>query len=128
MNGYGVGDIIGMAIVGLLFGVLIGYVICLYRYRKRVSDEIQEVFNNIEYIRGYSQATIDRRNEAPEGIKELRLKQDSINSCWLNGYKIGWINYELLNEDIKEPKDMFKDFERTYRIRDELLQSSLFFM
>ena len=69
MNGYGVGDIIGMAILGLLFGVLIGYVVCLYRYRKRVSDEIQDVLRDIKYICGYAQATIDRHNEATESTK-----------------------------------------------------------
>lgn len=131
MNGYGVGDIIGMAILGLLFGVLIGYVVCLYRYRKRVSDEIQDVLRDIKYICGYAQATIDRHNEATESTKELRLKQDSTNKHWLSGYKNGWASYDThMNHDglPVEPKDMFDCLEEKYEFRTEFLKNSFLFM
>ncbi len=131
MSCFGIEDIIGMAIFGMVFGILMGYVICLYRYRKRVSDEIQEVLKDIKYIRGYAQATIDRHNEATESTKELRLKQDSINEHWLSGYKNGWASYDThMNHDgfPVEPKDMFDGFEKKYEFRTEFLKNSFLFM
>lgn len=122
-------DVIGMAAFGLFFGFIIGCVVCHYKFRKRVFNEIQNVLRVIKYIRGYSQAIIDRKEDATEETKNLRLKQDSINESWQRGYKTGWSDYDLgFGDGHKEPKDMFNDFDGTYRFRSEFLSNSLFFM
>lgn len=122
-------DIIGMAIFGLFFGFIIGCVVCHYIFRKRVFNEIQNILEDIKYIRGYSQATIDRKNDATEETKKLRLEQDSTNEIWQKGYKRGWSDYDLsVGDGHKEPRDMFNGFDETYRFRSEFLSNSLFFM
>lgn len=129
MSTFTTGDIIGMAVLGLFFGFIIGCVVCHYIFRKRVFNEIQNILEDIKYIRGYSQATIDRKNDATEETKKLRLEQDSTNESWQKGYKTGWSDYDLgVGDGHKEPKDMFNSFDGTYRFRSEFLSNSLFFM